>query len=212
MKVYTFTRGAMNTNTYFCVAPDNTCVVIDPGMDGEAIFAKLCEKNLKPTHILLTHGHFDHVMGARFLKEKTGAVICVHSKDAEMLYRPAINSCAFYFHGDLSRYPCVHADRLLEEGKATFGALSFDVMHTPGHTAGSVAFMAQNFIFCGDTIFAYGYGRYDLYGANRADLYASLQRYLALEGEYKLCPGHGNSVSLSRAKELIPDYLNELQG
>ena len=80
MKVLTFCLGALRTNTYFCIDGDNA-VVIDPGMDGEGIYEKLLEKGLKVSHVLLTHGHFDHSQGVKYLAEKTWAKICIHRDD-----------------------------------------------------------------------------------------------------------------------------------
>jgi len=213
MKTLTFSKGALRTNTYFCFDDAGNCVVIDPGMDGEAIYQKLSEKDLSPQWILLTHGHFDHSQGAKFLAEKTGAKIAIHREDAAMLERPEWNSANFYYRGDFSFYPRTKADLLLEEGsELRCGDLSFSVLHTPGHTPGSVIFRQQNTLFCGDTVFAYGYGRYDLWGGSRTALAASLERLAHLEGNFKLCPGHGNTATLERVRDMVLGYVSELGG
>lgn len=203
MKVFTFCLGALRTNTYFCADGDNA-VVIDPGMDGEGIFEKLCEKGLKCSHILLTHGHFDHSQGVKILAEKTGAKVCIHRDDAIMLDHPGFNVSALYYRGDTSVFPRTKADVILEEGSVLeIGNLSFCVLHTPGHTPGSVCFASEAYLFCGDTVFSQGFGRYDLWGGDKAALSDSLERVAALSVDYMLCPGHGNKASLSRIREQI---------
>ncbi len=212
MRVLTFCLGALRTNTYFCFDEGGACVVIDPGMDGEGIAAKLAEKGLTPDYIFLTHGHFDHSQGVRALKAATGAKVVVHRDDAVMLQNPGKNSASFYYHGDLSAFPTSEADVLVEEGDViTVGSMQFKVLHTPGHTPGSVCFLSENILFCGDTVFAYGFGRFDLWGGDREALSASLDRIATLESDLKLCPGHGNSASLSRIREQIQSFSRELQ-
>ncbi len=204
--------GALRTNTYFCFDETGACVVIDPGMDGEGIAEKLREKGLTPSYILLTHGHFDHSQGVKALQEATGAKVLVHREDSEMLFSPGKNSASFYYRGDLSAFPCSKADRLLEEADVIeAGTMKFTVLHTPGHTPGSVCFLAENELFCGDTVFAYGYGRFDLWGGDKQALSASLRRIALLEGDLKLCPGHGNTASLSRIRSQITQFSDELK-
>ncbi len=212
MKTYTFSLGALRTNTYFCVDENGSCVVIDPGMDGEGIAQKLAEKGLTPSHILLTHGHFDHSQGVKALKDLTGAKICIHKEDAVMLSDAGKNASVFFYHGDLSKFPKTSADLLLEEGdEIEVGTMRFEVLHTPGHTPGSVCFCENSTLFCGDTVFASGFGRYDLWGGDKEALSASLERISMLEGEYKLCPGHGNTVSLSRIRDQLHVFSEELK-
>ncbi len=212
MKVLSFSLGALRTNTYFCFDDTGACIVIDPGMDGEGIAEKLRQKGLCPSYILLTHGHFDHSQGVKALKEATGAKVLIHREDAEMLSNPGKNSAGFYYRGDLSAFPVSCADTLLEDGDVIrCGTMEFTVIHTPGHTPGSVCFLSENILFCGDTVFAYGYGRFDLWGGDKADLSASLSRIASISEDLKLCPGHGNSASLSRIREQIVAFSNELK-
>ena len=128
-----------------------------------------------------------------------------------MLSDPGKNSAGFYYRGDLSVFPRSEADLIVEDGDVIrAGSMTFTVLHTPGHTPGSVCFLSENTLFCGDTAFAYGYGRYDLWGGDRQALSESLKRIASLEADYKLCPGHGNSVSLSRIRDQLFDFSNEL--
>ena len=212
MKVLTFTLGALRTNTYFCLNDTGDCVVIDPGMDGEGIAEKLRQKGLNPSHILLTHGHFDHSQGVKALREATGARVLVHRDDSEMLSDPGKNSAGFYYCGDFSAFPRSFPDQVLCDGDVIkAGELSFRVIHTPGHTPGSVCFLSENVLFCGDTVFAYGYGRYDLWGGDPHALAASLKKIAGMEGDLKLCPGHGNTATLARIRDQIASYAKELE-
>ena len=211
MKILSFSLGALRTNTYFCFDEKGSCVVIDPGMDGEGICEKLIQKGLTPTHIFLTHGHFDHSQGVKALKDRFGAKVCVHREDNVMLTQPGKSAAAFYYRGDLSSYPVLSADVLLEEGdKITVGDMTFSVLHTPGHTPGSVCFQWENVLFCGDTVFASGYGRYDLWGGDKEALSASISRISSLHEDLKLCPGHGNTTTLSRIRDKLSCYAKEL--
>ena len=208
MRVLSFNLGELNTNTYFCFNEAGDCAVIDPGMDGAAVWEKLITKGLKPTHILLTHGHFDHAEGVKALRDLSGARVLVHRGDAEFLADPMKNAAAFYYRGETGDYPRVEADEILEDGDTVVcGALRFTVLHTPGHTPGSVCFRAGEDLFCGDTVFAYGFGRTDLYGGDARALAASLTRLLAIPENVKLYPGHGNSTHLDAQREKIGTYI-----
>lgn len=213
MKILNFMLGELRTNTYFVIGDSGECVVIDPGLDGEGIWKKLCEKELHPSHILLTHGHFDHEKGTKFLAEKTGAKICVHKDDLELIGNPRLNVASFFYRGETFGYPETHADIILNDGDVVqSGALMFTVIHTPGHTKGSVCFdMLEKILFTGDTLFSYGYGRTDMYGGDPKALADSLERIARIEGERKLYPGHGNSSYLSREREHLSTFIQKLQ-
>ena len=149
--------------------------------------------------LLLTHGHFDHMLTLSEWKAKTGAPICVTREDAPALTNALLN-CSRMFFGTDDVYP--PADRLLEEGDViSFGNDALTVLKTPGHTAGSCVFLGKHDIFTGDTMMSDGaYGRYDLPGGSAEALYASLLRLASLEGEYALHPGHGRESTLKEEK------------
>ena len=204
MKVLTFALGAMRTNTYFVFDSDGSCAVIDPGMDAQGIYEKLQQKGLSPSHILLTHGHFDHSEAVKELAEKTGAIVCIHKEDGKMLEDPRINSANFYYRGNFDSYPRAHADLLLnDKEKLQVGSLTFMLLHTPGHTPGSCCYAIEDHLFCGDTVFAYGFGRYDLWGGDKLALADSLEKIASLSQPFKLLPGHGNTASLIRIRDQI---------
>ncbi len=213
MKVYCYNFGDLLTNTYLCVGDGGECVVVDPGLDGRSVANKLKEKGLTPSHILLTHGHFDHVFGVRDLVRETGAKVVIHTADAEMLADPYKNAAAHYFGARLEEYPSAKADLLVNDGDVvSVGSLDFSVVHTPGHTKGSVLYLCKDLMFSGDTLFSYGFGRTDLYGGSTEEMMRSLGKILALPGNPKLLPGHGNSSHLDRERDNIRAYLYEWNG
>ena len=177
--------GALGTCCYI-VWDDSadTCVVIDPGAEPERILAACGERKIET--ILLTHGHFDHI-GAVAELAKTGAEIVIHRNDAPMLTNPQLN--ASWLVGWNITAP--EAARTVREGETiTCAGVSFTVLHTPGHTPGSVCYRAGETLFTGDTLFHYGYGRTDLPGGSMAQLAESLRRLQTIAGECEIYPGH----------------------
>lgn len=180
--------GPLQTNCYIVEdeTPDGRfCAVVDPGDDPKTIEENL-PRNL--THIILTHAHFDHV----------GALQAVHEAHPEALFavgehEPLDSVYTFYSHPNLVIPP---VDILLEEG-ARIGP--FTVIHTPGHTKGSICLYSKkdNLLLSGDTLFCGGYGRTDL-GGSMLDMQTSLTRLAVLPPETKVLPGHGGPTTIGR--------------
>ena len=145
-------------------------LVIDPGTNVEKIIAEADEAGLEIEMILNTHGHGDHTTGNASLKGRTGARIVIHELDA-----------GGFPEADL---------HLADETTLHVGAITFDVIHTPGHTPGGICLYAQGNLFTGDTLFVGDSGRTDLPGGHRPTLGASIRRLMRLPDETTLWPGH----------------------
>lgn len=194
MEVYTLPLGPFGTNCYVAVGRDGKAAVIDPGLYAPELQALLRDKTSAVELILLTHGHADHISGAAALREKTGAPILIHRLDDEYTDGPLCMA-------DECGYPFApfRADRLLEEGDTvTFADETMTVLHTPGHTPGSVCFLhaEERVLFSGDTLFCLTAGRTDFPRGSRDDLMQSLRRLRDLDGDYTVYPGHERATRL----------------
>jgi glyoxylase-like metal-dependent hydrolase (beta-lactamase superfamily II) len=146
--------------------------------------------------VVSTHGHWDHIGDNAAVAAHTGADIAVHSLDREMLERPEPRSAPFEIP------PSVPAVELAEGGEIRFGAIRLRVLHTPGHTPGSVCLQAvdEGLLFSGDTLFAGGWGRVDLPGGSAEQIVASLGRLSELEPPTGVLPGHGPATTIARER------------
>ena len=181
--------------------------LIDPSPTGEAFLEFLEKRELKTEnmkYILLTHGHFDHVMGADEIRRLSGAPLAVHEADAEFLTDPDKNAYKYFFREDLVLRA---ADIILSDGDVlTLGDEKITVVHTPGHTKGSVCYFTEDNIYTGDTLFDRSIGRTDLYGGNAAQLEDSLRKLVSLGRDYNIYPGHGSVSTLYKQIKFNP-YL-----
>lgn len=187
--------GNLENNTYIVTDENGDCAVIDPAIESEQLNALLGGKNVK--YILLTHGHFDHIMGANSVKELTDAQIVIH-KDDEICLSDE-NASVFALEYPNKAQPYIKADILTEDGtELPFGNSVIKVMHTSGHSKGSVCYIFEDdrIIFSGDTLFRLSAGRTDLYGGNARGILYSLSRLSELSGDYTVYTGHGNATTL----------------
>lgn len=191
MLLSSLTVGSIGTNCY--ILYDETtryAVVIDPSDDAELVEARIAALGLEVRAILLTHGHFDHGGDvSRLLAHRRVPVYC-HAADRTLP--------SWLTHGLVFTAPYADGDRL------DFDGLCFTVLHTPGHTPGSVCLLCGNRLFAGDTLFAGSCGRTDLPGGSFEQMRTSLRRLAALEGDYEVYPGHGESTTLNAERESNP--------
>ncbi|MGN0687014.1 MAG: MBL fold metallo-hydrolase [Oscillospiraceae bacterium] len=203
MNVYEFPLGALQTNCYILEGEDGKAVVIDPAGSNE-VLRFLGGKGLELGSIILTHGHFDHFAGAPELKRKTGCEIIATELDREM-FLSADKSWAVMM--PYKEFEPVVPDRTFRGGES-FSAcgIQFSTMATPGHTAGGCLLFCDDVIFAGDTLFCGSIGRTDGYSASGAQMQQSLREIAAIEGDYRVYPGHGEPTTLSYEKQYNP-YL-----
>lgn len=179
--------GELMTNCYL-VAENETSplVVIDPGDDAAKLRAAIGER--KVAGVLITHAHFDHILGLEALR---GAPIYVHEADAVSL----CSETAAAGYGRVNHVPAT--DTVHEGDVITLGGLEFTVLHTPGHTPGSVCYQCGDTLFSGDTLFATGWGRTDLPGGDETAMMQSLRRLLRMPVDLHILPGHDVGTTLA---------------
>ena len=198
MKVSIMQVGPIGTNCYI-LEDEKKIAVIDPGDEAERILEVLEETEGTVEYILLTHGHYDHTTAVPELhKALPEAKIYIHQADAN-----GAGSRLFPLAGQVD-------DLLLyDEGDTLpLGTLTIEVLHTPGHSPGSVTLKAGDVLFTGDTLFAGDCGRTDLRGGSWEEILVSLGRLGKLEGNFHVLPGHGGTSDLDTERKINP-YLKQ---
>ena len=196
MRIYDLSPGGFAANTYL-VTKGDTAVLIDCASPAQTVLDALKKSETALKAILLTHGHFDHMLTVADVKTATGAPLYLASGDADLPADGEKNAYSLFF-GTSRSYP--DADRLFDDGDGLeFGELSFKIISTPGHTRGSSVFLIGDVLFTGDTLFSAGYGRCDLYGGDMSALIASLKKLSALPHDLKIYPGHDRTDTLGNA-------------
>lgn len=188
----TLALGAYQTNCYLAWGEDSeTCIVIDPGYEPERVMAQAEKLGKKIGAILLTHGHFDHVGGVRTIAAETDCKVYLCQEDLSMPQQ-------------MTAGPLYYTDTYGDGDTVKEAGLEIRVLHTPGHTRGSVCLMVEDTIFSGDTLFEGSCGRTDLPGGSWTEIYQSLKRLAALPGDYKVYPGHGPATTLEEERKWNP--------
>lgn len=199
MKYETLVVGALETNCYLAYCPDTKkTAVIDPGADPEKIIHAIAEMELNPVLLINTHGHVDHVGANKDIKDKYGVPLLIHEADQKILGGILQSGLSFLLGAKASPDP----DRLIKDGDIlNVGNQVLTVIHTPGHSPGSISLKADGLIFSGDTLFCGGVGRTDLPGGSWADLEKSInERILCFPDDVIVLPGHGPSTTVGQEK------------
>jgi hydroxyacylglutathione hydrolase len=206
MEVLTRPIGPLATNVVILGdEPSREAIAIDTAIPSLAwVSGELEARGWTLKLIVSTHGHWDHIGDNAAVAEHTGAPIAVHPLDRDRLTAPSPVWAPFEIP------PSVAAVDLAEGGQIRFGDIRLRVLHTPGHTEGSVCLQAddEGYLFSGDTLFAGGWGRVDLAGGSAEEMVASLARLTELEDATRVVPGHGPATTIGRERswlELVRD-------
>jgi len=202
-EVVTLTNGAFAENCYL-VADQRTrdAVIVDPGEETDLFLARLADNGWTLRQIWLTHAHLDHVAGVGALKEATGATVLLHPADRP-LYDAVPGQAAMF---GLEAEPQPAPDAELAEGQTVaVGDFNFAVIHTPGHSPGSVSFVGHGLALVGDVLFAGSIGRTDLPGGDTETLLRTIrQKLYALPNDTIVLSGHGPATSIGAEKRTNP--------
>jgi glyoxylase-like metal-dependent hydrolase (beta-lactamase superfamily II) len=196
--------GELQTNTYlFYSALNRRCFIIDPGAEAGKIIGLIESEKLDPLAVILTHGHADHVGAAGELLSHFHIPLWIHEADEKLIRSQANREIAAMFA--ISLPPA--AQRLLVDGE-TIGAddLTLTVIHSPGHTPGSILLQSADLLFTGDTLFQGDVGRTDLPGGNADQLQCSLTKIKEFPTTTIILPGHGETSTLEQELQTNP-YL-----
>lgn len=198
MEINVLPLGQLGTNCYiFCRKGGSKCGIVDPGGQGEQLARWLKDKGLEPEAVLLTHGHFDHILGIPGLRAAWPELpIYCHPADfgegqTVSLFGQTFPSVRSF--GGVTPYR--------EGDRVTVAGAELEVLETPGHTPGSVTLRTGDALFTGDTLFAGSMGRTDFEGGDDDAMMASLRRLAELEGDYRVFPGHEGQTTLEQERK-----------
>lgn len=203
MKVKLLRVGPIGTNCYILEDDQtNLAAVIDPGDEPELIQEALEKEGVEVRYLLLTHGHYDHTTAVPALhRVYPQADIYIHQADAN-----GAGSTLFPLTGEVDDL------KLYDEGDVIrLGDHEIQVLHTPGHSPGSVTLKVEDVLFTGDTLFAGSCGRTDLRGGSYEQIMASLKRLGELEGNFHVCPGHDRTSTLEQERRYNPFLMEAMR-
>lgn len=221
MQIVGFPAGMFQTNCYIVADEAGDCVIVDPGQDSEEqVRRQISEAGLRPRAVLLTHGHLDHIWNAQQVADHYRVAAYIHPDDREMLSDPA-KALSLDLSAMLAGQTFTEPAEVVEvfDGDTLrFGSMTFDVDHVPGHSRGSVSFRItvpteegeRTVVLGGDVLFQDGVGRTDLPGGDTDVLLQSIaKKFLVLDDDAVVLPGHGPSTTIGRERRANP-FLRDL--
>lgn len=211
MQVESFVLGPVMTNCYLVYKERGGAgLVIDPGTGPEEVVERIRDLDLKIEAILLTHAHFDHIGGVEEVRAATGAPVYIHQEEAEWLLQPELNGSTLFPVEEVS---CRPAEKIVEGGEQlTLLGETFAVLHTPGHSPGSVSYRTGSVIFSGDVLFSGSIGRTDFPGGDYKTLMQTIhQVMMELPEETVVYSGHGPVTTIGREQDTNPYVTGGLE-
>lgn len=206
MRISSLTLGLVDTNTYF-IEDDNHLLLIDPSSESDRIIKKLNQINKPLKAILLTHAHYDHIGALDDIINKYNVPVYIHDEEFDFLKDPEKNGAAKFKQYGMPQVISDAKPLSIEEGPATIEGFHFSVLHTPGHSPGSLSYVFKDFAVVGDTLFNNGIGRTDLYRGDFETLVDSIKdKLFELDGDLPLFPGHGPYTTVD--DEQLNPFLN----
>ncbi|RFA32812.1 hypothetical protein CAI16_16865 [Virgibacillus dokdonensis] len=205
MQIHTMSLGPLGTNCYI-VYDQEEALIIDPGGDAEKVMQFLQDHHVTPIAILLTHAHFDHIGAVDELRKAYHVDVYLHELEANWLEDASKNGSLLFTQ---QKVETERPDQFLYPRKMTLGNFSFHVLHTPGHSPGSVTFVftTENFIISGDVLFQQGIGRTDLPGGDFQQLEKSIKESIyTLDDAFIVYPGHGPKTNIQFEKQYNPFF------
>jgi len=206
-----FAVGTLSTNCYVVGCNETReALIIDPGfetkLEAKAIVKEIDQRKLRVRYIVNTHGHSDHTAGNGTMKKLTGAPILIHEYDAPMLTDSTKNLSMLFGLRATSPPP---ADQVLHDGDVVqVGNVALKILHTPGHSRGSISLLGVDAVFSGDTLFAGSIGRTDLVSSSYEEIMLSLKKLATLPDHVRVYPGHGPTSTIGEEKRHNPFLQN----
>lgn len=205
VRIESYALGPVMANCYLLYDESSRHgVVIDPGAEPNRVLSRIEELELQVEAILLTHAHFDHIGAVEPVRKKTGAPLYIHRDEGDWLTDPQKNGSGLW--PGIEPIRCREADHFLEGGESlTFFGRTFRVLHTPGHSPGSVTYALDGLVVSGDVLFAGSIGRTDLSGGDYDTLMRSIHdQLMVLPEDTRVLPGHGPETTIGRERETNP--------
>ena len=204
MQIRTVCPHSFGANTYLLISGESA-FIIDPAVSVARIMEAVSESEARLEGIILTHGHFDHTVSIDTLRHATEVPLYIHEHDAQMLTDGKKNAHYDFYGTECTHAPAEHT--LVDGDVIAIGNESLRVMHTPGHSGGSICLIADDFIITGDTLFADSIGRCDLWSGDHQRIIASLQKLRTLPRSTTIYPGHGAPSDLGSALDNAAYYI-----